>query len=158
MTKKIVVTGIGASSPLGGTAPESWASLLAGESGVRSLTHEWVLQYELPVTFAAEAKVRPETVLTRQETKRLDPSSQFALISAREDVSIPPETVLFGEISLSGALRPVSQTENRLKEAAKLGFSQAIAPKGSKLGQVEGMNVRQMPDLTAFVGEMFGAG
>ena len=84
MTKKIVVTGIGASSPLGGTAPESWAALLAGESGVRSLTHDWVLQYELPVTFAAEAKVRPETVLTRQETKRLDPSSQFALISARE--------------------------------------------------------------------------
>jgi DNA repair protein RadA/Sms len=52
----------------------------------------------------------------------------------------------------------VGQTENRLKEAAKLGFSQAIAPNGSKLGQVEGMTVRQMPDLTAFVGEMFGAG
>jgi 3-oxoacyl-[acyl-carrier-protein] synthase II len=84
MTKKIVVTGIGASSPLGGTAPESWAALLAGESGVRSLSHEWVAQYELPVTFAAEARVRPEEVLTRQETKRLDPSSQFALISARE--------------------------------------------------------------------------
>jgi DNA repair protein RadA/Sms len=66
--------------------------------------------------------------------------------------------VLFGEISLSGALRPVGQTENRLKEAAKLGFSQAIAPKGSKLGQVDGMKVREMPDLTAFVGEMFGAG
>src|SRR3990167_9412232 len=76
----------------------------------------------------------------------------------REDVAIPAETVLFGEISLSGALRPVGQTENRLKEAAKLGFSQAIAPNGSKLGQVEGMTVRQMPDLTAFVGEMFGAG
>ncbi|MBC7762665.1 MAG: beta-ketoacyl-ACP synthase, partial [Candidatus Saccharibacteria bacterium] len=84
MTKKIVVTGIGTSSPLGGTAPESWAALLAGESGVRSLTHEWVTQYELPVTFAAEAKVRPEAVPTRQETRRLDPSSQFALISARE--------------------------------------------------------------------------
>ena len=81
-----------------------------------------------------------------------------ALVSAREDVAIPAETVLFGEISLSGALRPVGQTENRLKEAAKLGFSQAIAPNGSKLGQVEGMTVRQMPDLTAFVGEMFGAG
>ena len=81
-----------------------------------------------------------------------------ALVSAREDVAIPPETVLFGEISLSGALRPVGQTENRLKEAAKLGFSQAIAPKGSKLGAGSGMQVRQMADLTAFVGEMFGAG
>ncbi len=81
-----------------------------------------------------------------------------ALVSAREDVAIPPETVLFGEISLSGALRPVGQTENRLKEAAKLGFSQAIAPKGSKYGAVDGITVRPMADLTAFVGEMFGAG
>jgi DNA repair protein RadA/Sms len=81
-----------------------------------------------------------------------------AILSAREDVAIPPETVLFGEISLSGALRPVNQTENRLKEAAKLGFSQAIAPSRSKLGIVEGMSVREIPDLTAFVGEIFGAG
>ncbi len=81
-----------------------------------------------------------------------------ALVSAREDVAIPAETVLFGEISLSGALRPVGQTENRLKEAAKLGFSQAIAPSRSKLVAVEGMSVREMPDLTSFVGDMFGAG
>ncbi|MGB8813828.1 MAG: DNA repair protein RadA [Paracoccaceae bacterium] len=81
-----------------------------------------------------------------------------ALLSAREDVAIPPDMVLFGEISLSGALRPVGQTENRLKEASKLGFSQAIAPSRSKLGQETDMRVRQMPDLTAFVGEMFGAG
>jgi DNA repair protein RadA/Sms len=66
--------------------------------------------------------------------------------------------VLFGEISLSGALRPVGQTENRLKEASKLGFTQAIAPTRSKLGQDTGMRVREMPDLTAFVGDMFGAG
>ncbi len=84
MTKKIVVTGIGATTPLGGTAQESWVALLAGESGAHTLTHEWVGQYELPVTFAAEAKVRPEEVLERPEAKRLDPSSQLALISARE--------------------------------------------------------------------------
>jgi DNA repair protein RadA/Sms len=81
-----------------------------------------------------------------------------ALLSAREDVALPPDMVLFGEISLSGALRPVGQTENRLKEASKLGFSQAVAPDRSKLGAETGMRVRQMPDLTAFVGEMFGAG
>ncbi|WP_223690474.1 beta-ketoacyl-[acyl-carrier-protein] synthase family protein [Leifsonia poae] len=84
MTKKIVVTGIGASSPLGGTAPESWEALLAGVSGARTLEHDWVAEYELPVTFAAEAKVRPEAVLERPVAKRLDPSSQFALISAME--------------------------------------------------------------------------
>jgi DNA repair protein RadA/Sms len=67
--------------------------------------------------------------------------------------------VLFGEISLSGALRPVGQTENRLKEAAKLGFTSATLPSGSKAdAAASGLTVRQMPDLTAFVGEMFGAG
>jgi len=80
----VVVTGIGATSPLGGTARESWDALLRGESGVASLSYDWVSEHDLPVTFAAEAKVRPEEVLERQEIKRLDPSAQFALISARE--------------------------------------------------------------------------
>lgn len=84
MTKKIVVTGIGATTPLGGTATDSWNALLAGESGARTLEHDWVAEHSLPVTFAAQAKVRPEEVLERVEYKRLDPSSQFALISARE--------------------------------------------------------------------------
>jgi DNA repair protein RadA/Sms len=81
-----------------------------------------------------------------------------AILSAREDVAIPPDMVLFGEISLSGALRPVGQTENRLKEASKLGFTQAIAPTRSKIGQATDIQVREMPDLTTFVGDMFGAG
>lgn len=81
-----------------------------------------------------------------------------ALLSAREDIALPADMVLFGEISLSGALRPVGQTENRLKEASKLGFNQAVAPSRSKVGADTGLKVRQMPDLTAFVGEMFGAG
>lgn len=84
MTQKIVITGIGASSPLGGTARDSWQALLAGESGTSTLEHDWVAQYELPVTFAAQAKVRPETVLERPVAKRLDPSSQFALVAAME--------------------------------------------------------------------------
>ncbi|WP_344753359.1 beta-ketoacyl-[acyl-carrier-protein] synthase family protein [Gryllotalpicola koreensis] len=82
--KKIVVTGIGATTPLGGTAQDTWKALLAGESGARSFTHEWVAQYEIPVTFAAEALVRPEEVMERVELKRLDPAAQFALIAARE--------------------------------------------------------------------------
>ena len=81
-----------------------------------------------------------------------------ALLSAREDVALPAETVVFGEISLSGALRPASQTENRLKEAQKLGFTTAIAPKGGKPAQTSGMKLNQMSDLTGFVGEIFGAG
>lgn len=83
MSKKIVVTGIGASSPLGGTASESWEALLAGESGIRTLEQEWVAKYELPVTFAGQARVSAE-VLERPVAKRLDPSSQFALVAAKE--------------------------------------------------------------------------
>ncbi|MFB2555934.1 beta-ketoacyl-[acyl-carrier-protein] synthase family protein [Herbiconiux liangxiaofengii] len=83
-TKKIVVTGIGTTSPLGGTAAESWKNLLAGQSGATTLEQEWVAKNELPVTFAAQARVPAAEVLERIETKRLDPSSQFALIAARE--------------------------------------------------------------------------
>ncbi|WP_121629904.1 DNA repair protein RadA [Tropicibacter alexandrii] len=81
-----------------------------------------------------------------------------ALLSAREDAALPPETVVFGEISLSGALRPVSQTENRLKEARKLGFSTAILPSGGKAAGTGGMALSQMGELTSFVGDVFGAG
>ena len=65
--------------------------------------------------------------------------------------------LVFGEISLSGALRPVGQTENRLKEAQKLGFSTAILPRGGK-AKSKGMKLTEMPDLATVVGEVFGAG
>ena len=81
-----------------------------------------------------------------------------AILSAREDVALPAETVVFGEISLSGALRPASQTENRLKEAQKLGFTAAITPAGGKSVGVSGIKLSTMADLTGFVGEVFGAG
>ncbi|KPA23003.1 hypothetical protein shim_12960 [Shimia sp. SK013] len=80
-----------------------------------------------------------------------------ALVSAREDAALPADTVVFGEISLSGALRSVSQTENRLKEAQKLGFTTAIAPKGGKAPEVEGIALNRVGDLASFVAEVFGA-
>lgn len=83
-SKRIVVTGIGATSPIGGTAPESWQNLLAGASGARPLEQDWVTAFDLPVTFAAQAAVSAADVLERVQTKRLDPSSQFALIAGRE--------------------------------------------------------------------------
>ncbi|MAQ37656.1 DNA repair protein RadA/Sms [Thioclava sp. ES.031] len=87
-----------------------------------------------------------------------DLAAAAALLSAREDVALPADMVIFGEISLSGALRPVGQAENRLKEAAKLGFSQAIAPSGTKAEGSSGMALRKLGDLVTFTGEMFGAG
>ena len=80
-----------------------------------------------------------------------------ALVSAREDAALPSEAVVFGEISLSGALRPVAQTENRLKEAQKLGFTSAIMPQQAKKVAVPGISLRQTQDLAGFVEELFGA-
>jgi 3-oxoacyl-[acyl-carrier-protein] synthase II len=82
--KKVVVTGIGATTPLGGDSKTTWQNLLAGKSGISTLTQEWCAKHELPVTFAGQAKTPATEVLTLQEAKRLDPSSQFALIAARE--------------------------------------------------------------------------
>ena len=79
-----------------------------------------------------------------------------ALVSAREDAALPREAVIFGEISLSGALRPVIQTENRLKEAQKLGFTSAITPPATKGGTATGLARREMRDLAGFVNEVFG--
>jgi len=80
----VVVTGLGATTPLGGDAPTTWAAALAGESGARPFEHDWATQYGLPVEFAATIKVKPEDVLPRPELKRMDPSAQYAVIAARE--------------------------------------------------------------------------
>lgn len=84
MSQKIVVTGLGATTPLGGDVHSTWQALLAGESGISTLEQPWVELHQLPVTFAGQAKVKAKDVLSVPETKRLDPSSQFALIAARE--------------------------------------------------------------------------
>ena len=82
--RRVVITGLGATTPLGGDVASSWQNLLDGKSGVSTLEQEWVARYELPVTFAGQAKVAASEILTPQEQKRLDPSSQLALISARQ--------------------------------------------------------------------------
>jgi 3-oxoacyl-[acyl-carrier-protein] synthase II len=118
----VVVTGIGATSPLGGDAVSTWKALLAGESGVTTLEHDWVEKYELPVTFAGQAKVKAEEVLDRQEFKRLDPSAQLALISAREawaDAGAPdvaPERILVDYATGIGGLWTLLDGWDTLRE------------------------------------------
>lgn len=72
-----------------------------------------------------------------------------ALMSSLSQSALPDETVVFGEISLSGDVRTVSQTENRLKEATKLGFTRAIMPKAKKkVGtKIEGQALSRISDL-----------
>ena len=78
----IVVTGLGATTPLGGDVPTYWAGLLAGRSGVATMQHEWAPS--IAVHFAAEMAVDPATVLPRVKARRLDRSQQAAIIAARE--------------------------------------------------------------------------
>ena len=79
-----------------------------------------------------------------------------ALLSARENKPLAENCVVFGELSLSGALRAVPQTENRLKEAQKLGFTRGIGPVGGKQAQVCGIDMAQMSDIASFVVKTFG--
>ena len=80
--RRVVVTGLGATTPLGGDVTSTWAGLLAGTSGVRSLTEDWA--QTIPVTFAARVAVEPSEQMERVELRRLDRSEQFGLIASRE--------------------------------------------------------------------------
>jgi 3-oxoacyl-[acyl-carrier-protein] synthase II len=79
---RVVVTGVGAITPLGATAPSTWEAMLAGRSGVTALTDDWAA--ELPVKIAAWAAADPATIIDRVQARRLDRCEQFALIAARE--------------------------------------------------------------------------
>jgi 3-oxoacyl-[acyl-carrier-protein] synthase II len=83
-TRRVVVTGLGATTPVGGTVAETWDAILEGRSGARPMTFDWVAKYELPVTFAATIKTPPSEVLSKVEIRRLDPSAQYAMIASRE--------------------------------------------------------------------------
>ena len=79
---RVVVTGLGATTPLGADVPSTWAALLAGKSGARELNEPWAEASS--VKFAARVAVEPNEVMERVEMRRLDRSEQFALIAARE--------------------------------------------------------------------------
>jgi 3-oxoacyl-[acyl-carrier-protein] synthase II len=79
---RVVITGLGATTPLGGDAPSTWQGMLAGRSGVRRLTDAWAQR--LPCQIAATAAVEPTTVIDRVQARRLDRCEMFALAAARE--------------------------------------------------------------------------
>lgn len=94
---RVVVTGLGATTPLGGDVPSTWDALLAGRSGAAELNQDWVAEFDLPVTFACELTVHASQVLAKVETRRLDPSGQYALIAAREAWSDAGAPVVDGD-------------------------------------------------------------
>ena len=78
----VVVTGLGATTPLGGDAKATWAAMLHGRSCAAALTEPWAAG--LPVRIAARAAVDPATVLGRVEARKLDRGGQFSLTALRE--------------------------------------------------------------------------
>ncbi|MFF4342043.1 beta-ketoacyl-[acyl-carrier-protein] synthase family protein [Kitasatospora sp. NPDC001540] len=78
----VVVSGLGATTPLGGTAPATWRAMCEGHNGIRALDHAWAA--DLPIRIAGQLAVEPSEVLDRIEARRLDRSEQLALIAARE--------------------------------------------------------------------------
>ncbi|MFF9279171.1 beta-ketoacyl-[acyl-carrier-protein] synthase family protein [Streptomyces griseosporeus] len=87
---RVLVTGVGAMTPLGADAPSTWAGLLDGKSGVRLLEEDWAA--DLPVHVAAPLTVDPAAQLPRAEARKLDRGEQIALLSAREawqDAGVP---------------------------------------------------------------------
>ncbi|MFF7444668.1 MULTISPECIES: beta-ketoacyl-ACP synthase II [unclassified Streptomyces] len=80
--RTVVVTGIGATTPLGGDAASTWEGLVAGKSGVKPLEQEWAA--DQAVRIAAPVAVEPTEVIPRPQARRLDRSAQFALIAAQE--------------------------------------------------------------------------
>ena len=74
-----------------------------------------------------------------------------ALLSSRQNIVLPSETVIFGEISLSGSLRSVNQASGRLREAEKMGFKKAIISKSKKKIESKNIKVNALGDLNAFI-------
>jgi 3-oxoacyl-[acyl-carrier-protein] synthase II len=81
-TTRVVVTGLGATSPVGGDVGSTWSALLAGKSGVGRLSQDWAEQ--LTAQIAGEVAVDPTDVLDRVKARRMDRSGQLAMVAALE--------------------------------------------------------------------------
>jgi DNA repair protein RadA/Sms len=88
-----------------------------------------------------------------------DLAAAAALVSSLANAPLPPDAVYFGEVSLSGAIRPVAQTPARLKEAAKLGFARAVLPQGGSEASAEaGLSLEAVTSLSSLVADIAARG
>ncbi|RZU31177.1 beta-ketoacyl-[acyl-carrier-protein] synthase family protein [Blastococcus saxobsidens] len=117
-TSDVVVTGLGATTPLGGDVASTWEALLAGRSGVSRITDEWV--QEFPAQLVARLAADPAEQIDRVRARRLDRSQQVAVIAAEQawaesgaaDAGVAPEriAVVFGT-GIGGALTLLGQDD-----------------------------------------------
>jgi 3-oxoacyl-[acyl-carrier-protein] synthase II len=117
-TADVVVTGLGATTPLGGDVSSTWEALLAGRSGVTRITDDWVKQF--PAQLVARLSSEPGDTLDRVRMRRLDRSQQVAVVAAEEawrdaagaDSGVAPEriAVVFGT-GIGGALTLLDQDD-----------------------------------------------
>jgi 3-oxoacyl-[acyl-carrier-protein] synthase II len=131
--RRVVVTGLGATTPIGADVDSTWKALLAGQSGVRLLTEDW--RELLPVHFAARVATEPADQMERVEMRRLDRSEQFALIASREawrDAGSPDDIdkerlgVVIAS-GIGGVITLLDQFDN-LKEKGARGVSPHTVP------------------------------
>ena len=88
-----------------------------------------------------------------------DLAAAAALVSSLANAPLPADAVYFGEVSLSGAIRPVAQAAARLKEAAKLGFTRAVVPDAAKTETVDpGLKISFVANLTNLVADIAALG
>ena len=132
MTRRVVVTGLGATTPLGADVDSTWAALIAGKSGVQLLTEDW--RELLPVHFAARVHTEPADQMERVEMRRLDRSEQFALVASREawkDAGTPEvDKERLGVViasGIGGVITLLDQYDN-LKEKGARGVSPHTVP------------------------------
>jgi 3-oxoacyl-[acyl-carrier-protein] synthase II len=132
MTRRVVVTGLGATTPLGADVDSTWTALIAGKSGARLLTEEW--RELLPVHFAARVHTEPADQMERVEMRRLDRSEQFAVVASREawkDAGSPEvDKERLGVViasGIGGVITLLDQFDN-LKEKGARGVSPHTVP------------------------------
>ncbi|MFN8192020.1 MAG: beta-ketoacyl-ACP synthase II [Nocardioidaceae bacterium] len=121
-TKRVVVTGLGATSPVGGDVASTWAALLEGRSGVSALTEDWAEQ--LSARIAAVVAVDPTEVLDRVKARRLDRSGQLALVAGLEawadsglaDGGVDPERLGVAMASGIGGVQTLLSNYDALNE------------------------------------------
>ncbi|MCX6395685.1 MAG: beta-ketoacyl-[acyl-carrier-protein] synthase II [Propionibacteriales bacterium] len=131
--RRVVVTGLGTTSPVGGDVPTTWQALISGTSGVRYLEGDWA---EQPVRIAGTAAVEPTEVLDRVVARRLDRSAQLAMVAAIEawadaglsDGAVDPERLGVAIASGIGGVTTLLDQHDILKERGPRRLSPLAVP------------------------------